>query len=351
MKIHPLLNDPLAVLVYKRQVPAWPSEADFQQAACEVLKIMQVELDSEKVAIKPNATSAERFADPDLGVGTHPTFIGGMVEYFNTHGARSNGIYVVEDPRDTDDFNPRHWEGTGYLEMATQTGARLRCPNSHYCTYRHVPRPLVHPVRNVSRYAVDLETVLINVPKMKTHNLAITSLCLKNLMGLDDVFDRHYCGQALQELPGHQDGLARSEWMHAAQHEAWQYGLARRLADLAQVITPSLNVIEGIVGRDGTGFRNGQNYPLGLVIAGINMVAVDSLTSAIMGFDPQELIYLKVAASIGLGCNDLRQLKVYIASGGILEICPDLGALRVHLPFQVIRGILNEDLELAPAVG
>jgi uncharacterized protein (DUF362 family) len=342
MKIHPLLNDPSAVLVYRTPVPDSPTHQDFQRAAKEVMEILQIELDGEKVAIKPNATSAERFGDPDLGVGTHPAFVGGMVEYLYTHGARRKGIYVVEDPRNSDDFNPRHWKETGYLEMAEASGAKLRSPVSYYCVRKKVPHPMVHPVRNVTRYAVDTNTVLINVPKLKTHNLAITTLCMKNLMGLDDVFDRHYCAQSWQKLPVHPDDQPKTEWMDAALHEVWQHGLACRLADLAQVIPPSLNLVEGLVGRDGTGFHHGRNYPLGLVIAGTNMVAVDSLASYLIGFDPLELIYLKVAASAGLGCNDLTQLRVYLASGGELVLCQDLEPLRARPSFRIIRDILGE---------
>ena len=62
-------------------------------------------------------------------------------------------------------------------------------------------------------------------------------------------------------------------------HELWQTGLARRLADTAQVLRPALNIVEGVVGREGTGFHRGRNRPLGLVIAGVNMVAVDSVAS------------------------------------------------------------------------
>ena len=134
-------------------------------------------------------------------------------------------------------------------------------------------------------------------PKLKTHNLAITTLCLKNLMGAVNVFDRHYCHQAWGEIPAamRDDDRPRNEWMDETVHGRWQDGLARRLADTAQVIRPALNVVEGVVGRDGTGFNRGRNYPLGLVIAGVNMVAVDSVASYLMGFDPAQLIYLQVA--------------------------------------------------------
>ncbi len=343
--LHTLLNKPDAVFVYRTPVPDSPTGPDFWRVARQALEAMQLQLYGQKAALKPNLTSGEHFADPDNGITTHPAFIGGMVEYLKEHGANAQGIFIVEDPRNSDDFNPRHWKGTGYLEMAGATGAKLRSPDSRYCIKRKVPNPQIHAVRNVSRYAVDANTVLINVPKLKTHNLGITSLCFKNLMGLDDVFDRHYCGQAWNDVAEFRQyaGRPKSEWMDVRLHEQWQYGLAQRLADLAQVIQPQLNVIEGVVGRDGTGFNRGRNFPLGLVVAGINMVAVDSVASYLMGFDPAELVYLKVAHAAGLGDNNLANLRIYEALEGAIIPCCNLEALRAPVPFQVIRDIIGDE--------
>jgi uncharacterized protein (DUF362 family) len=210
-----------------------------------------------------------------------------------------------------------------------------------------VPRPLVHASRRVSRLAVAPDSVLINVPKLKTHNLAITTLSMKNLMGLDLVYDRHYCGQAWQDLPEHireHGQRPRDEWMDRSIHELWQEALGRRLADLAQVVPPRLNVVEGVVGRDGTGFNRGRNYALGLVVAGVNVVAVDAVASYLMGFDPTALVYLKVAASAGLGQNDVARLRVYTARDGELAPCRDVASLRRDPPFTVITGVKDEHL-------
>lgn len=344
MRLHPLLDDPCAVLAYRGAVNDPPTPEDFRRLAHEALTLIRLELEGEKVVFKPNVTVGERFANPDSGIGTHPAFIWGMVEYVRRHGARRGGIYVVEDPRNTDDDAPRTWQGTGYPEMAAATGAKLRTPTVYTCVRRSVPAPLVHRQRLVSRLAVAPDAVLINVPKLKTHNLSLTTLCLKNLMGLDHVLERHYCAQAWQELPsqGRLEGRPKQEWMDQTLHEKWQEGLARRLADLAQIIQPKLNVVEGVVGRDGTGFQRGRNYTLGLVVAGINMVAVDSVASYLMGFDPAQLIYLRVAAATGLGTNDLARLRVYCAAGEQLAPCSDLASLRLDPPFRVIRDIMGE---------
>jgi uncharacterized protein (DUF362 family) len=197
----------------------------------------------------------------------------------------------------------------------------------------------------VSRLAVSENTVLFNVPKLKTHNLGITTLGMKNLMGVVNVFDRHFCGQAWQEMPEEirNDKRPREEWMDRAMHERLQEGLARRLADTAQVVQPHLNIVEGVVGREGTGFQRGKNRSLGLVVAGINVVAVDSVASYLMGFDPLELVYLRVAVSVGLGSNDLSELQLYTVQNGDVVPCRDVEALRAYPPFRVLSGIMGEE--------
>ncbi len=309
--------------------------------------VMQVKLEGERVVIKPNATSAEHFANPDTGITTHPGFIHGMVDYFQEQHTPSKSITIAEDPRNSDDTLPRHWKGTGYDQLAQSTGARLHCPTPYTCIKGVVPKPLVFRKLNVSRLSIAPNTVLLNVPKLKTHNLSITTLCLKNLMGLVNVYDRHYCGQAWQEMPIEiqTDPRPRTEWFTRAMHELWQAGLARRLVDTAQVIQPALNLVEGIIAREGTGFQRGRNRPLGLVVAGVNMVAVDSLASYLMGFEPQQLIYLRHAAEAGLGENDIRRLRIYIEQDGEVIPCRDVAALRADPPLQVISNITDEEPE------
>ncbi len=352
MKIHPLLTDPRSVLVLYSPLPAAVAWDDYRRAARQALAGAQFVLEGEHVVLKPNATSGERFADPDTGITTHPGFLHGLIDHCQQQasGSRRPRITIAEDPRDTDDNQPRHWKNTGFDRLAQETGARLHCPTTYTCVKKLIPQPQSRyaetPARlNVSRLAVAPNTVLFNVPKLKTHNLAITSLCLKNLMGLVNVFDRHYCAQAWQEMPeeARQERRPKREWFDRSMHARWQEGLARRLADTAQVIQPAFNLIEGIVGREGTGFQRGRNRPLGLVVAGVNMVAVDSVASYLMGFDPQRLIYLQLAAQIGLGVNVIEQLQVYTLREGQLTLCPDVASLRAIPPFQVLSGIMNED--------
>lgn len=347
MKLNPIFDDPNTVLVSQVALSGPPGWEDFNRAAEQAMTVLEVALEDEPVVIKPNITSGERLANPDSGITTHPGFIQGMVAYLQAHGARRGRVVISDDARDSDDEVKRNWAGTGYDRVAHETGARLHSTTIRGCVPLKVPHPMQFDQLRVSRLTC-APNVLINVPKLKTHNLAITTLCLKNLMGLVKVTDRHYCIQAWDELPEplRSDPRPRREWFRREDHEVWQVGLARRLVDTAQVIQPALNIIEGVVGREGTGFQRGRNRALGLAIAGVNMVAVDSLASYLMGYDPQQLIYLRLAAEAGLGENDISRLRVYLARAGDVSLCRDVSALRADPPLRVISHIVEDDPEL-----
>ena len=110
-----------------------------------------------------------------------------------------------------------------------------------------------------------------------------------------------------------------------------------RACDLATVVRPSLNVIDGIVAREGTGFFRGRNVPVGLAVAGVNPVCVDAVASYLIGLDPSRVGILRVATERGLGTNRLEDIEVYRVVDGELEPCRDLEALVHRPPLRPIR--------------
>ncbi len=349
MKLSAMFRNPNAVLISRTPASDPATDAEFVTAAQQAMRALEVELEDETVVLHPNSTVGELHDGWDHGITTHPQFVKGLVQYLHAHGAERARVYIVEDPRNNNTDDVRHWRNTGYLPVAEETGAILHSHASFQTTRREVPNWFVHPFRNVAALAVAPNTVLLNVPKLKTHYLAITTLSIKNLMGLDNGYDRHYCGQAWVQMgPGYSDNpRPRTDWLSAADHERWQELLAQRLIDQARAVTPHLNVIDGVVGREGTGFNQGTNFSLGLAIAGVNMAAVDTVGSYLMGFDPAKLVYLRMAAQANLGPTDLNNIQVYLAEGGRVAPCHDLAALRAPKPFSIIRGIPCESDDYA----
>ena len=86
--------------------------------------------------------------------------------------------------------------------------------------------------------------------------------------------------------------------------------------------------------------------PAGLAIAGVTMVAVDSVASYLMGYDPRRPVCLQVAAQAGLGSHDLNQLHVYLVQDGEVVPCRDLDAYRIVPPLRVLSGIVGQPDDL-----
>lgn len=126
--------------------------------------------------------------------------------------------------------------------------------------------------------------VIISVPKMKTHDNAKVTLSLKNMKGvLPDTYKRK---------------------LHHV------FGVFQGVADLCTLVKPAFAVVDGIIGMEGLGPADGDPVEMGLIIAGKDPVAVDAVTSAVMGFEPEEWGCIAAAAKSGIGTADLNKIEV-----------------------------------------
>jgi uncharacterized protein (DUF362 family) len=139
---------------------------------------------------------------------------------------------------------------------------------------------------------------IVSVAKMKAHSALGCTLSIKNLFGWmpTSVYGapRMYLHDRLIRLP-------------------------RVLSDLAQHLRPALNVVDGIVAASKTEWGGDALTP-GVLLAGTNSVATDSIGACVMGFDPTSdypdypFFYrrnvIKLAAEAGLGPNRREQIEV-----------------------------------------
>lgn len=126
--------------------------------------------------------------------------------------------------------------------------------------------------------------VLINNPVLKIHSLTMVTLGIKNLHGLLSDEDKLF-GHSYRELPA-------------------------KLTDFLRIRKPDLTVIDGTVGQEGDHAEEGNPVDMGIIIAGKDVVAVDAIASAVIGFDPMEIDTTKLADEHGLGEGDLDSIRV-----------------------------------------
>ena len=114
---------------------------------------------------------------------------------------------------------------------------------------------------------------LISLAKLKTHTVTKISCNLKNIYGANPV---KYKAQYHDYLDGA---------ICAINHI--------RVADLC--------LVDGIIAMEGDGPIGGTAKAMGLLIVGSNPVATDYAVAQVMGFRPERISHLKLAAKEGLG--------------------------------------------------
>ncbi|MDD5693576.1 MAG: DUF362 domain-containing protein [Patescibacteria group bacterium] len=125
----------------------------------------------------------------------------------------------------------------------------------------------------------------INLAKLKTHMETTISFSMKNQMGL------------------------LSETNRVNMH---RNNLEELIAKLGSIVTPTINIVEGIVGMEGNGPHHGVDKEVDLFFVGKNMVEVDSVISYLIDLNPNEVTHLAEAQALGVGkIPNIDGLKKY----------------------------------------
>jgi len=239
-------------------------------------EVGDIDLKGRSVLIKPNVGFKSR---PGLGVITDCEVVRGVIRFVKESGAGriwvgDSSIYGID--------TYEALESAGMVKVAEEEMVEVVNLDAGESVSVEVPEPMAVDRIKVSSLAMEAD-VIISVPVMKTHMHAVASLGLKNMKG---------CLYRRQKMRFHH--LQEKE-RFAAWHD--YRNLDRAIADLSSVLLPDLVVVDGIVAMEGLGPMVGDPKPLGLVLAGLDALAVDAAAAYIMGFSPTDLGHLVLAAA------------------------------------------------------
>lgn len=322
--------------VYLYRVPIAADEAPFEHyrdLARNALRLVEPALPGQgTVLLKPNATvlfPAER------RVITHPGFLAGMIEALVEKGVPRDRLVVAEGQAGEQPENGHTWEKCGYQGMLAEQQVRLAVLNHVETRPVAVPRGVVYQQYPIAREVTD-SAFFFNVPVAKCHNLVCTTLAMKNLMGTIGMPERHICSVQKVDEPSI-EGRWRLADNGLSIHEN---GFVDKLCDLLaahrSLGIPRLSMIDGLVGRDGTAFNEGRNYPLGWTLLGENEVHVDTVGTHLMGLDPLWPPYLTRAVERGFGTNRLEEIELIDLQSGRSLTRSQVQALRRSEPLMPV---------------
>ena len=220
----------------------------------------------ERILIKVNFITTKTW---DTGATTDPLVVEAIIQKLQELPVE---IQVVESDATLTNAT-KAFQVTGMAEMCERN-------DIEWVNLRHLKDRVEIPIRDglvlkkltVPRIVV--ESDIISAAKMKTHSETKITLGMKNMFGL---------------LPDKLKGKFHLKGMHKV------------IVDINTVIKPKITVIDGFIAMEGRGPVYGKPVTMNTIIAGHNVVSTDSITSKIMGFDPQKIEHIRVAHERGLG--------------------------------------------------
>ena len=236
-----------------------------------------------KVIIKPNICVA--YHSYEYAATTNPWVVGEITRLCVAAGASK--VMVMDSP--FGGTPQQAYARSGIEEQVRSAGGEMVIMSDFKFVPVQLPQAL--DLHSTEIYDDILSTdVLINIPIAKHHSLARLTLGMKNLMGV------------IRNRPA----------IHS--------NIGKRLADLTNYIRPSLTIIDAVrmlMANGPTGGNLNDVKNANTIIASQDILAADSYAATLFGLNPDDLAYVQAGAMIGLGRNDLENLKIEEISVGV----------------------------------
>jgi len=239
----------------------------------------------QRVLIKPNMLAGK---PPERAVTTHPEIVRAAIRLVQQAGGK---VSVGDSPGLG---NPEQVaRKCGILQVIEESGARF-APFTDSVPIE-VRGSTFHQLE-LARDVLDAE-VIINLPKLKTHQMMGMTCAVKNLFGA-------VVGMRKARLH-----------LQAGADKAF---FALMLLEIADRVAPALNIVDAVVGMEGNGPGSGDPVQIGAVLAGRDPLAVDTVACELVGIDAEQVWTQKIARKAGrTGCNPEGIERIGGAPGSI----------------------------------
>lgn len=230
-----------------------------------------------KILLKPNLLAKH---PPAHAVTTHPAVLQAVIHACKRRGATAQNITVADSAGGL--YNPAQmkalYQGTGLAAICEAEG--VTAYSACHAFPRSVENGVVVGEFDILEPIIEADFI-INLPKFKTHVMTGMTVACKNMFGA---------------VPG----LKKSDF-HLRFPDKERFG--EMLLDLLSIVTPDMNIVDGILAMEGDGPAGGSPRTLGLLMASENPIQLDLAVAQMMGLSPMDVPYLSAAHHRGL-CGD-----------------------------------------------
>ncbi|WP_321392731.1 DUF362 domain-containing protein [uncultured Desulfuromusa sp.] len=231
----------------------------------------------DKVLLKPNLLAGKT---PDKAVTTHPEIVRAVIKLAQKAGGE---VFLGDSP------------GIGSPENVARKSGILAVVKESGCHFTPFETSVtIHPTGGtfnqfeVAREVLDAD-VIINLPKLKTHQM----------MGLT-------CG--IKNMFGAVVGLRKPRLhLQAGTDKAF---FALMLLELCEAMAPALTIVDAVVGMEGEGPGSGDPIKIGALLAGSHPQAVDTVATELVGLQSHQVWTQQQAINSGRPYTRIEQLQL-----------------------------------------
>lgn len=235
--------------------------------------------EGQNVLVKPNLLSPTH---PDKAVITHPEIIKAVCVEVISAGAKP----VISDIPGYIHLGGDFLEKTGIAKISKELNVQAIPLEKDGFVEKKI-KGGKHLKSIFVAKMIDNADVIINVSKAKTHMQTYFTGAIKNMFGCIPSGER----RRTHSLGGYER-------------------FSEVVVDIYSVMIPHLNIMDAVIGMEGTGPTQGTPKKLGLILASSDAVALDTVTTYLMGYNPQEVIMIRDAGKRRLGDTKFEDIKI-----------------------------------------
>jgi uncharacterized protein (DUF362 family)/Pyruvate/2-oxoacid:ferredoxin oxidoreductase delta subunit len=249
------------------------------------------EVKGKTILLKPNILMD---AEPEKAITTHPAFLEAVIRLVQEWGASrilAGDSPSLQGPR----FTARV---CGIEEVIRKSGIEW-VDFTKGKTELKVPKAKVQRSFTISGIYDEVD-MIINLPKLKTHQLMYFTGAMKNMFGLIP---------SLAKSPFHVRYSKREDF-------------ASMIVDLNMMEKPVYALMDAVLAMEGPGPSGGTPRKTGLVLASSNFLAMDIAACAVIGYPPQMIPVNREALARQIWLKDIKEIEYPLLNPGEAQI-PD----------------------------
>ena len=280
---------------FGRSPVSFTTGTDRKEMLFEVIKPFEKEiragLKRKQLIIKPNMVVTNR----EL-CATHKDALRALLEYLKP--IYKGQIIIAESSSSVNSSDG--FKNYGYLDLADDFNLKFIDLNAEKKgkPYFILDRNLHLDKIEIADIFANPQYYIISLSRLKTHNSVVMTGGLKNI------------AMAAPLNPGTPTESGRPLSYKRNMHSGGPRWLHYNMYLMAQSVRPDFTIIDGVEGMEGNGPISGTPVDHRSALAGLDVVAVDSMCARLMGIPLENVGYLNYCAAAGIGNTDRDKIEI-----------------------------------------